>query len=93
MKKPRILVTGSTGGLGKNVITKLQEQNYEYLGISHSNLEIKSQFNMTKCDICIPKMITSVIDDFRPDTIIHLAGLTGNLECELDPKKLFPPMY
>ena len=65
MKKPRILVTGSTGALGKNLIIKLQEQNYKYLGISHSNHEFKSQFNITKCDICIPKMITSVIDDFN----------------------------
>lgn len=89
MKKPRILVTGSTGALGKNLITKLKEQNYEYLGISRTNHEIKSQFNIIKCDICIPKMITSVIDDFSPDTIIHLAGLTGNLECERDPKKAF----
>ena len=40
-----------------------------------------------KCDITKYEEVIKVIQKIKPDIIIHLAGITGNLECEKNPKK------
>jgi len=89
MKKPKILITGSTGALGKILIPKIQEKKYECLGIARNASRNESNFNTVKCDVTEIDDIKSIIAEFQPSFIIHLAGLTGNIECEKNPKDAF----
>ena len=89
MKKPKILITGSTGALGKILIPKIQEKKYEYLGIARNASRSENNFNTVKCDVTEIDDIKSIITEFQPSFIIHLAGLTGNIECETNPQHAF----
>jgi UDP-glucose 4-epimerase len=78
----KILVTGSSGILG-NLLVKKLNQKYKVIGTTKRN----GKKSKVKCDITKREEITRIIQKIRPDIIIHLAGITGNMECEKNPKK------
>jgi len=82
----KVLVTGSSGSLGKVLINSLKILDFDYLGITKSS---KTSGKQTRCNIKKIEQISSVINNYKPDVIIHLAGLTGNEECEKDSKEAF----
>ena len=60
----------------------MRKLNYKYLGLSRT----QSYNNVIKCDITDSKQISKIINKFKPNIIIHLAGPGGNVECEKDPQ-------
>ena len=78
----KILITGSNGILGNLLMEKLNKK-YNVTGTTKRNRN-KSKM---KCDITKYEEVIKVIQKIKPDIIIHLAGITGNLECEKNPKK------
>lgn len=76
----KILITGSNGLLGNLLFEKLKNK-YQVFGTTQLN-ETKSKI---KCDIRIKEHISKTIKKIKPDIIIHLAGITGNFECEKNP--------
>ena len=88
MKKERILVTGGSGSLGRSLIPKLVSDGFDCISISRKSDRIGSVNNI-KCDITNFQKVNSIINRFKPNIIIHLAALTGNLECETNPKQAF----
>jgi len=78
----KILITGSDGLLGSLLLTKLNDR-YVVTGTTKLN-EKKFQI---KCDITKKEDVFRVIQKIKPDIIVHLAGITGNLECEENPHK------
>ena len=88
MKKERIIVTGGSGSLGRTLIPKLVSEGFNCISISRKSSVIGSVKNI-KCDITNFQKVNSIINQFKPNIIIHLAGLTGNLECESNPKLAF----
>jgi GDP-L-fucose synthase len=63
----RILLTGATGFVGKNVQRHL-EQNYEVIGIGSQPWDLRSQ------DSC-----KSHLSEVNPDVVIHAAGTVGGI--------------
>ena len=88
MKKRKILITGAEGALGKLLLKKLIADSNDCLGLIRRKAK-DSMKNKIKCDVTNYNKIKSIIFKFKPNIIIHLAGLTGNLECEKEPKKAF----
>ena len=88
MKKERILVTGGSGSLGRSLIPKLVSDGFDCISISRKSDSIGSVNNI-KCDITNFQKVNSIINRLKPNIIIHLAALTGNLECETNPKQSF----
>ena len=88
MKKERILVTGGSGSLGRSLIPKLVSDGFDCISISRKSDRIGSVNNI-KCDITNFQKVNSIINRLKPNIIIHLAALTGNLECETNPKQSF----
>lgn len=85
----KVLVTGASGFLGNVVLKKISKIGYDSLGISKSKTTKISNIKIIKCDITNLEQITNVIQNYSPHVIIHLAGLTGNVECEQNPTVAF----
>ena len=81
-------MTGGSGDLGKSLIPKLISKGFDCVSISR-NSNVKKLVKNIKCDITNFRKLQSIIDKFKPDIIIHLAGLTGNIACETNPEKAF----
>ena len=88
MERTRIIVTGGSGDLGQSLIPKLVSNGYHCISISKKSNRNKLVKNI-KCDITNYRKLNMLINKFKPDIIIHLAGLTGNIACESNPKKAF----
>lgn len=69
----RVLVTGASGQLGKDVVALFQQKGHEVMGCSRSELDIA---NLEQCQ--------QVINEFQPDSIIHCAAYTAVDAAETD---------
>ncbi|WP_182129629.1 NAD(P)-dependent oxidoreductase [Nitrosopumilus sp. b3] len=86
-KKNRILIIGAGGALGRTLMDLLNNRGECYLPlVKHSHKDIK---NSIKCDIRDFNSVNKIIYKFKPTHVIHLAGITGNYECEENSKEAF----
>ena len=70
--KNKILIIGSNGAVGSQLIQTLKKnKNENYKGISRKNFDFK-KFNK----------IEKIINNYRPTHIINCAAITGLLQCE-----------
>lgn len=75
----RVCVTGGSGFLGSYVVKLLHEKNCEIF-IPRSS----------ECDLRDIQKVQKLFSDFRPDIIIHLAGVVGGIEANRkNPGKYF----
>ena len=88
MKRKKIIVIGGSGDLGQSLIPKLVSNGFDCMSISRKSNRNKLVKNV-KCDITNFRKLNLIINKFKPDIIIHLAGLTGNIACETNPNKAF----
>tara|TARA_B110000971_G_C19978020_1_gene485953 strand:- start:666 stop:1481 length:816 start_codon:yes stop_codon:yes gene_type:complete len=66
-----ILITGSTGFLGKEVKLALKKYNYKLLFIGNKKIKNK---NYIYCDLKKLKELNSILKDINPDIVINLAA-------------------
>src|ERR1044072_2938636 len=76
MKK--ILITGGSGFLGRHLAAKLKQKNRILLAARNNanNMmaELKTGCPVVPMDITNEKSIRDVLNEFKPDTIIHAAA-------------------
>ena len=73
-EKKRILITGSSGFIGTNLLISLKSQNYDIAVIDRSrNTNFKNGTNYIG-DICDYSFVEKTILDFQPNKVFHLAG-------------------
>ncbi|MBI1287601.1 MAG: sugar nucleotide-binding protein [Flavobacteriales bacterium] len=85
MKK--ILVTGSNGLLGQKLVYKLKvRDDVELIATARGENRLLDQSGYTyfSMDICERADVDRVIDQVKPDHIIHTAAMTQVDDCELD---------
>jgi len=87
MKKHKILVTGAEGGLGRTIIQQLKDERLEFIPLVKKRT--KNIEKAIKCDVTNFNLLNKIIKEYKPTVIIHLAGITGNLECEQNHEKTF----
>lgn len=82
--KEKILITGATGFVGRNLMSKLISEGYEILELTRSIKKSKELFgNKTKKIKITDLKFKSKILDFSPKIVIHLASyLTSSDELE-----------
>lgn len=66
---PRVLVTGASGLLGRQVLKELNES-WEVRGLCLT----RQRAGLTSCDLTIEGNAAAQIQDFRPDVVVHLAA-------------------
>lgn len=81
MKK--ILITGCCGMLGNVLIEEILPENQIILGVDMN--EPKKEFPFTKLDLTNESSTKKLLNDFKPDVIIHTAAYTNVDFCEKNP--------
>lgn len=69
----KVLVTGSAGQLGQDVMLQLQKQGHEVMGCGRKEM-----------DITVLERCQEVIKEFGPDVVIHCAAYTAVDDAESD---------
>jgi UDP-glucose 4-epimerase len=70
----RVAVTGSSGRLGRSLATGLAAAGHEVVGLDRAPAELDGIEERT-VDLAAPGAAARVIDDLRPDALVHLAGI------------------
>ncbi|MGB5243568.1 MAG: SDR family oxidoreductase [Lutimonas sp.] len=82
----RILVTGSNGLLGQNLVKFLVEHKFEVFAISRGENRLSNEKGYSYSDINLEEFekTRSFICDVEPHVIIHTAAMTNVDRCELE---------
>lgn len=71
----KILVTGSTGLLGTNLVERLEKEGHEVMGVSRR----------TGIDLRYPDLPSMVMNNFKPDVVYHLAANAAEARGQVSP--------
>ncbi|MBR2753957.1 dTDP-4-dehydrorhamnose reductase [Candidatus Saccharibacteria bacterium] len=81
----KVLVTGTSGQLGFDVVEELLRRGHEAIGADRSDAE--AEFSHVILDITDKEKVFKTISEIKPDAIIHCAAWT-NVDAAEDPKNL-----
>lgn len=81
----KVLVTGTSGQLGFDVMEELIRRGYEGIGADRS--ETEADFEHVKMDITDKDRVFEIVRELKPDVIVHCAAWT-NVDGAEDPEKL-----
>ena len=73
MDKKKILITGGTGFIGKEVLKLLSRNNFKILCISRRTQKKRKNITWIKSNLNINRLNLSKIQKFRPFALIHLS--------------------
>jgi dTDP-4-dehydrorhamnose reductase len=88
----RILVTGSNGLLGQKLTERvLKFQDYDLIATSKgaNRYPVTTGYTYAEMDILDPQNVKQVVEQYRPDAIIHTAAMTNVDTCEDDKNLAF----
>ncbi len=91
MKQPRILVTGGNGYVGRQLTRRLRHSGEVAVADSlrygpwRFTADERAELQLLRCDIRNPSDVTRVMEEFKPDIVVHLAALHYIPECEDQP--------
>lgn len=66
----KVLVTGASGLLGREVLQSFTRAGWNVLGLAYS----RAREGLKKVDLCDPKQVENVLDEFQPRVVIHSAA-------------------
>ncbi|MDO4398744.1 MAG: dTDP-4-dehydrorhamnose reductase [Candidatus Saccharibacteria bacterium] len=81
----KVLVTGTSGQLGYDVMEELSRRGYDGIGADRN--ETKAEFEHVKLDITDKEGVLGTVEKIRPDVIVHCAAWT-NVDGAEDPENL-----
>lgn len=81
----KVLVTGTSGQLGYDVMEELARRGYEGIGADRS--ETEAEFEHAVLDITDKERVLEVVRNLKPDVIVHCAAWT-NVDGAEDPANL-----
>lgn len=71
----RVLVTGATGFIGREVASALVSENFEVVGLSRNTSERKSEIKILNADIGNESEVLKISKEGSFDAVVHCAGL------------------
>ncbi len=84
----RFVVTGASGLLGLNLSLKINEQ-HEVLGITYTTPLKGLPFEIQLLDLVNSNFELNILDQFKPDVVIHCAAMANLEECETNPVQAY----
>ncbi len=82
-EKTRVLVTGATGIVGSRIADYLHGKDYTVYGASHKNVPESSDYPVTPLNLGDAKAAFELVNDARPDVVVHCAANSNIDICEL----------
>jgi dTDP-4-dehydrorhamnose reductase len=82
-----ILVTGSNGLLGQKITSRvLSDKQFQLIATSKgiNRFPLQEGYTYAEMDILDPVQVLSVIEQYKPDAIIHTAAMTNVDTCETE---------
>jgi UDP-glucose 4-epimerase len=73
-EKQKILITGSSGFIGANLLNTLKSENFDIAVIDRSNNPNLKNVTKYVGDICDYSFVEKAVLDFQPGKVFHLAG-------------------
>ena len=80
----KVLITGASGLLGSNLALDLSPA-YDVYGLVHEHRLKTDRFHVLQGDLLQEGTLPRIVNEVRPDAIIHCAGLTKIDPCEKQP--------
>jgi dTDP-4-dehydrorhamnose reductase len=80
----RILVTGASGLLGINLALEASRE-HRVIGLVNGNRLQTDAFTVIQGDLLVPGTAERLLEETRPDWVIHCAALANLDACEADP--------
>ena len=80
----RLLITGSSGLLGLNLALDAA-RSHHVIGVDRSTLK-SVPFELINADLLDPNAVHRIINEFKPDAVIHCAALANVDTCETNPE-------
>lgn len=68
----KVLITGASGFIGRHLMKEFGKIGIEAFGIDNVSIP---KLNVRECSILDYDSIVSILDEFRPDAIVHLAAI------------------
>lgn len=87
MSKKKILITGSNGLLGQKLVLLLANQSDIHLiatARGKNRLPFTEGYEYLEMDITNPEQVAEVIEQVKPNAIIHTAAMTNVDQCEFE---------
>ncbi|HZW04353.1 MAG TPA: SDR family oxidoreductase, partial [Anaerolineaceae bacterium] len=81
------LVTGASGLLGLNFALAAAQRNHAVTGLVHRNRVHSAPFAVAAADLTAPGEIDRLLDEVRPEVIVHCAAMAILDECEAQPEQ------
>ena len=81
----RILITGASGLLGLNFAMQFYSQ-HTLTGVVHSNILAGAPFPVIQADLSQPGIMEEILDQVRPEVVLHCAALANVDACEHQPE-------
>lgn len=82
----KILITGASGLLGANVALEAAGMGHEVFGVSHSKPLRPDAFTALSADLLDEAALRGLVEQVRPDWVIHCAALANLEACEQQPE-------
>mgnify|MGYP001248876719 FL=1 len=84
-----ILITGSSGFIGSNLVQKLNKLNKVFYTIDKVKNPYLKTKNFFKINLCDEKKLEKVFKENKINYVIHLAALPGFVSCHNSPRNAF----
>jgi len=75
----KILITGASGYVGSNLRKYLKNKAYDVYGLTSKEVQEEKMYRM---DITNLQFLFNILNDIKPDVIIHTAAVNSLNECE-----------
>jgi len=81
--KPKVFITGGSGLLALNWALALRDR-YDFILSMHDRRVRLAEANICRTDLSSVKSVLCDLEKWRPDIVVHAAGLTSVEKCQLD---------
>ena len=85
----RILVTGANGLVGSRLAPKLAAQGHDVLATGRGPRRGEGAFPYVACELTRADELSAMLDQARPELIVHCASMTEVDACEAAPQEAF----